>query len=436
MTVYGMVSNILAVCLLTVLVLTLLKSFADGLKLYLALAYTAPCLISGTFRISFETASFLVLFLFSILKSGWVIRLRKDHRFWGMCFAAGWFIFFVVVSFVNICLVPGLRARPARVFGLFRFIYTQLLLAGAIKNREDFFRTGTFVYRTFLMVNVPVLASQYVLPSSLACYYTLFGRTDSSAYLNEIKIGFYTRGYGTTYSPTALGIVSVFITAFFIVKYLHDRRREDICLLAAGVMTGVLSGSKMFVFSLVIICGICLAGIPLFKGPQGLRRMIKLAVAGICMLAVSIMVLAYFSQLDRILFYVTNPLENLKSRYGAGGSIYSADKSVLLDKLFFGYGASVRGMELIGDSMYYVMIHDMGITGTVLYATALLAGLIQGLRTKDVLKVLYVLLIFGMGAGDPLYFAFPAVLPTCYVLFVKNQMTGGRENADKWMEVL
>ncbi len=70
MTVYGMVSNILAVCLLTVLVLTLLKSFADGLKLYLALAYTAPCLISGTFRISFETASFLVLFLFSILKSG------------------------------------------------------------------------------------------------------------------------------------------------------------------------------------------------------------------------------------------------------------------------------------------------------------------------------------------------------------------------------
>ncbi len=93
-------------------------------------------------------------------------------------------------------------------------------------------------------------------------------------------------------------------------------------------------------------------------------------------------------------------------------------------------------MELIGDSMYYVMIHDMGITGTVLYATALLAGLIQGLRTKDVLKVLYVLLIFGMGAGDPLYFAFPAVLPTCYVLFVKNQRTGGRENADKWMEVL
>lgn len=429
---YGWISNVIAAILLLVLVYRILKDYKEGLLFYFAACLVGPYLIIGTTKVKFEMAAFLIVFVMAMLRGRFVLVIGRNRRTYGRVFLAIWFGLFSATTIFNLLGSAELSFFPSRIFGLFRFIFNLFILEKLMEDRAAYFREGKKVYRVFLIVNLPVLISQYMIPGTLQFYNTLFGVQDSAPYANEIRIGFYTRGYGTSYSPTGLGMICAFIVAFFVMKYCLAREKDDIKLLALGIIEGALSGSKMFAFSIIIIIALSLVVLPIFNGGKSVATNIRLLVGGSIFLGIAMLILMRFNQLDRLLNYFANPLEQLESRYSSTGSIGRADKTVLVERFFGGYGATKKGTELIGDSMYYVLFHDIGLLGAIWYFGCLAVNFVRGIGKRDFITIVYVALIIGMGVGDPLYFTFFAVIPTYYLLFINgNEIKHGNQRGRK-----
>lgn len=416
---YVWISNSVAFILLLRLTLKILKNRNDGLLFYWASSLVGPYISIGASKIKYEIVAFLTVFAINIIEGRHAtIQIIKGRKERGNEFLVIWFLIFIFSTIFSLATSVECELLPARILGLFRFIYNIFLLEHIIKNRNEFFQTGKTIYKLFIIVNLPILISQYMLPNSLQFYNTLFGVSNSAPYANEIRVGFYTRGYGTSYSPTGLGMICAFIVAFFVLKYNFNKEKDDIIFLALAIIEGTLSGSKMFAFSIVILVVMSLTILPVFNGGRGAFNNMKLILGGAIFLGLSMFMLMQFNQLDRLLNYFYNPMKQFESRYGSTGSIGSADMTVLTDRLFLGYGATKRGSELIGDSMYYVLFHDIGIVGTLWYFCHLFINLLSGIRRKDFLSIVYFVLIVGMGLGDPLYFSIHALIPTFCLLYI------------------
>ena len=420
---YETVSNCIAMILLLLLTYHLLRNYKNGLLYYFTACLVGPYLIIGSAKVKFEIAAFFILFVISIVRNRDIFTIRKNMCGNVRMFLFVWFGIFMTATLFNLADFEEVNFFPSRIFGLFRFMFNLLILENLMADRYDYFKTVRRVYRVFLLINFPVIISQYMMPASLQFYSTLFGVKDSAPYANEIRVGFFTRGYGTSFSPTGLGMLCAFIAAFFVMKYSLDREKSDIFFLAMSIVEGALSGSKMFAFSIIIVMGLCFLVLPVFYAREGMIVNIRLLILGGVFLGIAMLMLIRFQQIERLVNYFINPLEQLNSRYSSTGSIGSADKTVLTEKFLIGYGATKKGTELIGDSMYYVMFHDIGITGVIWYLGYLAMKFIRGLRKKDFIAIVYFVLIIGMGVGDPLYFSFSAVIPTYYLLYLNGNIS-------------
>lgn len=378
------------------------------IALSIAAVYTflAPVMVIGERRMNSNyllTAALLILLVSDLFRRREVSRPRRQIAVYGG--AMGIVLGMMTLGFV-LYGTAGFTAFLMSMAGHVNIILLTLLFtiyASSLTNR-DLVSAGKIVVLTFIISQALMIAYQKLFFES-AYYFTWYTYAGDSHYgpLRTMIVTWLTpyfyRAFGTFYSPTILGMLSLLLTAVLamIGVQQQDRKTSRRLMLAslATATIGAFSLTKSFMLGIMLLAVyIALAVYLLSKDKkQQLKRWIQIPVVVIISLGVAYFVVPEEGKPNRDYYYsfILNPFSAFDSRYQpvdppdvtedhTGGFIPPDTETppeeggVLVDAMevvrehwLTGVGpVAIRG-EFTGDSELLRVIHDGGIISVFAY---------------------------------------------------------------------
>ena len=345
--------------LLTINLAYLFRNRLLGLLVYLGICLTAPIIVIGSYRISYEILSFPVICWVCIT----YFTINKKN-IWLVLY----FIYLVIVS-ILFAVINGSDLNYIGFYACFRFvIITSLLMSFVDKFPDKVVNPDRLL---FIIIAINLLASVFQLfqPAWSSLFYDLYWKPGNEPLEYALEYGF-VRGYGTFGTPIVLGVFSLFVfTYFFVVK-------KNFYGIFISVVLGLLALSKTFILGSVIIVTLYLflnCNIKDFN--MRIRKRIIFSFFKILLLILFIVLILYLLILymDRqgipILQYINligDPMAALETRYDAKDGNMIPLIEAFQKKPIFGYGDSKLPGVFVGDTSFFVILYSTGLIGLIL----------------------------------------------------------------------
>ena len=271
-----------------------------------------------------------------------------------------------------------------------------------------------------------------------------------------VELGKFVRIFGTFYSPTVLGVVSLLISAFFLHEVIKQRKilSFDAAMYMVSVGLGLLAFSKITIIGsfLLLIINILLAVIQKsLKGKVSIyfRALALLVSVFVCIGSLQC-ALGLGNYVRYYYFKVSNIIVAMETRYGnllSNSNEKNANESLKIEEAennvgnkektegnmnsafdvfrkhpIIGVGPmSVEG-EFLGDSEYISILHNGGILSFLTYAYCY-GSMALYYFIKKCNHELIMLMGIGMGAVSMMVFSYGCIIPLvayCICDYEKN----------------
>ncbi len=266
--------------------------------------------------------------------------------------------------------------------------YCLLFVGYYIKDRDMY----SNVLVAILLICLAMSVLSFVLPNMILKFYELW-YDDPTKAIQSIRMG---RNIAVFASPTGLGYFSLLGIMYFMDESLKIKNRKMIVIL--GVILGLLSISKTYIFGLLLI-------IIYYLMPVGNRKLRNRLyhIIGIIIIASSITYLLkeYLPAVDNSFSYL---LDQVTLGASALGDRYQNALVGMQEKIkeIFPFGAGfAKGEfenEFIGDSGYLLILLWGGVTGFILYYLSLL---VLSISSREIFQ--YILLGLAVEIGRPAF---------------------------------
>lgn len=207
-----------------------------GLLVYLGICLTAPIIVIGSYRLSYEILSFPIICWACIT----YFTINKKN-IWLVLY----FIYLVIVS-ILFAVINGSDLNYIGFYACFRFVIITSLLMSLVDKFPD--KVVNPDRLLFIIIALNLLASVFQLfqPAWSSLFYDLYWKPGNEPLEYALEYGF-VRGYGTFGTPIVLGVFSLFVfTYFFVIK-------NEFLGIFISVVLGLLALSKTFILGSVII---------------------------------------------------------------------------------------------------------------------------------------------------------------------------------------
>jgi hypothetical protein len=233
-----------------------------------------------------------------------------------------------------------------------------------------------------------------------------------------VRIGFFSRGFGTFGTPVQLGIISLMSWTYLVSNYFLKGKRKIILTLLVFIV-GLSSLSKTFIIGVPLIFMLIILFSFWKKGflRKGVLIFLLLLLIGSCVYYILEGLGTYASHYFE---YLLKPIEAFDSRYinpKGLGLTYEVISENLLTGVGFG---SVKG-EFMGDSLYVKIFHNGGIIALLILVVFLIYTTWFLLKKGELTRfIIFVAILLG-GFAQPTLFSSEIVIPFLFYIFLMNK---------------
>ncbi|WJY26414.1 hypothetical protein [Sporosarcina trichiuri] len=405
--------TIIFIILYLILVLMLLKDIEKGIISYVIFSLFAPNLNINNTQISFEISAFFIVIIILLIKRREIFTLYKK----GKVFRQRLWMYFFLLIFST--LVGTIRYESSigivSIFGIFRTIIVIYLLQFIMKQNED--KVLDKIIWPILFINFITSVIQLTFPESTTFFYNLYYK-ESLTPLNEVlRLGYFSRAYGTFGSPVLLGVFSVFSFAVYFGYLIEKKKCKIIYIkLILSIAIGLMALSKTAILGLpallIIFYFLALYGIIKVKNRKTLLIPIlvfPMAIGIIKILERQGLFIYYYLE------YLLKPFEVFETRYDSTEGILANTYMIIKENWFIGVGKISISDIFIGDSMYIDLIYTSGIIGLAVYFSILLSATLWNIRFRNTTAVFCVAALCLAGTGAPVQFEILSAILIAYV---------------------
>lgn len=422
-----MFNNIILLLLLITIIVFHLKG-KRNYSLALAVIYTfcAPVLVIGERRMN--SNYLLTLVMLTILAYDYIRPKRRD---WPKTQIS---IFGSTATIVLVMMTLGYALFGTAGFTSFAvsmaghvniFVLTlAFVIYGSRLSSRELVSTGKAVVIVFILSQALMILYQKLFFESAYYFtwYTFAGDSHHGPLRNMIVTWlppYFYRAFGTFYSPTILGMISLLFSVVLAVLGLRQKdRRESTKLMLAGLATAIIGGfslTKSFMLGIIALAFYILA--LLFVMSRDKKKQVKRWIQVPVIIVISLS-MAYFivpeagkPNVDYYYSFLLNPFSAFDSRYQSNtppnsdesqsggfqppGEVPAPeDEGVLVDAMevvgehwLTGVGpVAIRG-EFTGDSEVLRVVHDGGVIAVLAYVTCFAYFFIRAWKYKLVINL-------------------------------------------------
>lgn len=315
------------------------------------------------------------------------------------------------------------------IIGSFKLILIILVLSALyneIKSSYDiniYNIIDKFIF-AILVVNLLSVTSQLFFPEfSINFFYNLYWSPSNTPLERAVKMGRFTRMYGSFGSPVQFGMVFLIIWAYLLGRYVSGEGKKYFWLAIFSLTVGLSGLSKTFIMGVPLLIVISLIFGFIFNKID--KRVIKrLPLAALIFV---IVITAGYFILDNngafISYYfkfLTNPVKAFYSRYSSNDNIpFAGTYEVIARYPILGVGPEAIKGEFIGDSSYVKTLHDGGLLSLYILFLSGLYLFIYFVRNKQLVRLLILASIFLGGISLPTVYSSELIVP--FLFLITNQ---------------
>ena len=270
------------------------------------------------------------------------------------------------------------------------------------------------------------------------------------------EVGRFARIFGTSYSPTVLGIISLLTLTYFMHAMIQEEKvtKSNLILYVASLGLGLLAFSKTVIigvfliwalsFLIVLIQKRCKQIFVLFFKILGMTIGTFVIIGFIqCLIGLGPQVDYYYFKASNIVVALGSRYDNLASSLQKGdseigeieGQIQESEKGqqakehagnlkdtfeIFMEHPFVGVGPSQIKNEFIGDSEYITILHNGGIVTFLIYAIFYGGLLIYFFLMKNT-QELFLLIAIGLGGVSMTVFSYGCIIPFLTFCVCRNK---------------
>lgn len=272
-----------------------------------------------------------------------------------------------------------------------------------------------------VMINAIVVIIQMTIPSTVNLFYKLYWKSSLTPLDTMVKLGYFSRAFGTYGTPLYLSLIVLLSFIFFFYLWLTEKKWGKWAVLCAiSMICCFLSYSKTSYFGLVII--IVVEYILVLSKKRGCDITIKTGLLFLCFVVIITTLLAQAKDNLKLQYYLKffkDPLSVFDTRYGDQGNLKELVE-VFKSNWLFGVGISAIQGEFVGDSSYYVALHDGGVFLLAIYLILFGNMTIKAIRRKDIVCITIMLIYFLIGFGTVIFTNFIGAIYVGFVLARQN----------------
>lgn len=410
----------IALCLPVVLFngVLMIQNLRAGLVFYFILAIVFPNARLAGLAISYE------ILAFPLLAFIWIyLHIRRPVEIPSAWMLIG--VYFILLLFSSWFSLVRYSALPSLASLFYQVRFALLFLMGwKVLDR----RTIEKIFAIVLMINLVGAVIQYLVPSSVNLFFQLYSKASQTSLATFQKQGFVSRALGTMTSPVYLGALALMGLAIFWGKILSGQRgKYRILPFAVAFIVGVLSLTKTFILGTAIILffGLILKSISKVYTMTITGNVLRLRIRTITstfvilaiMATITIWGIRFLDQSGYPVFWyfahLVKPLEAFSPRASSEGAITSL-VPVIIENPLLGVGLTQIHEEFIGDSAYFVVLHDSGFVGALILLLFFAMIMGQSIRRYDISGILAVGTVLIVGFAYPVFFRTYSLLIIMY----------------------
>lgn len=409
-----MVVSIIGLCMLAFQTIWSIKDIERGTKISIIFTLIGP----NIFGFSYELISIFTLFLCWIL-------IDRQHRMFNT--PLGLYELCALLVILSAIVMTGIYAIVADisynvigVLGTVR-IFIAIYIYKIYFQRDGFEKLVEILVWAVLINAVAVIV-QMTIPSSVNFFYDLYWKPSLTPLGAMVELGYFSRAFGTFGTPLYLSLLVLLAFAVFFYMWLTDKKWVRWAILCViSVICCYLSYSKTSYFGLVII--IALEYVMVLASKRGRSMPAKTLMLGAVFVIgiAALLVLAKDNpKLQYYLGFFKDPLSIFETRYGDEGNLQDLIE-VFKEHWLFGVGVSAIRGEFVGDSAYYVALHDGGVVLLATYLILFGYMTIQAIKRKDILSITLMIVYLLIGFGTVIFTNFIGAIYIGFVLARQEQ---------------
>ena len=330
-----------------------------GLLVYLGICLTAPIIVIGSYRLSYEILSFPIICWACIT----YFTINKKN-IWLVLY----FIYLVIVSII-FAAINSSGLNYIGFYACFRFVIITSLLISLVDKFPNKVVNPERLLLVIIGINLLACVFQLFQPACASLFYNLYWKPGNAPLEYALEHGF-VRGYGTFGSPIVLGVFSLFTFSYFLSV------KKNFYGIFLSIILGLLALSKTFILGSIII--VLLYLFFYCRKANSIMRIRKRTIFSFfrvslfvlfIVLILYVLVLYMDKQGIPILYYINligDPLAAFVTRYDASDGNMIPLIEAFQTNPVFGYGDSDLPGVFVGDTSFFVILYSTGLIGFTL----------------------------------------------------------------------
>ena len=265
----------------------------------------------------------------------------------------------------------------------------------------------------------------------------VYGGKDAPINTMKNEVGRFARIFGTFYSPTVLGVISLIMLTFMAYELISDEEKfaQNAILYIASLGLGLLAFSKLTIIGVFLTWILEFVLLLMKRKIQFIRKHVRtlgitiltfLVIGTLqCMIGLGPYVGYYYFKATNIKVALGSRYENLiETEKGENGQKeidqgeekerhtgnLSDTFEIFKEHPFIGVGPGQVRNEFMGDSEYITLLHNGGGMCFVIYAV-FYGGLIIGYYLQEKYQELFILVTIGIGGISMMIFSYSCIIP-------------------------
>lgn len=380
------------------------RNFTNGIILYFVLSFIMPNIHFADYILTYELFAFIPVFILFIIAKKHIIF---DNIYYLL------YMYLVVMVFSSLIAINRYYSEFNWIsfLGYIRFALKAIIFSQIVPQSEKGFERILLVV---IITNALVSMIQILFPQTATLFYTLYYRPSLTPLKEVLDAGRFYRAYGTFGTPVHLGGFSLVSFSFFCTKLINNEYGKNIMIGSiCSLIAGFLSLTKSFILGLPIIVIMTIILAPYFiesktKTVKDIitKQLKKISIVLLVILTVKVLINKmrdWGLPVNYYLNFLFTPLDAFSSRYDYSSGILSVTREVIRKNLLIGVGfTNIKG-EFIGDSSHFVIMHDAGLMGMLIYVFIFVLLLRNIIIKKDFYKMMILISIIMLGFSQPIF---------------------------------
>ena len=382
----------------------LYRNFTNGIILYFVLSFIMPNIHFADYILTYELFAFIPVFVLFIITKKHIIF---DNIYYLL------YIYLVVMMFSSLIAINRYYSEFNWIgfLGYIRFALKVIIFSQIVPQSENGFERILLVV---IITNALVSIIQILFPQTVTLFYMLYYRPSLTPLKEVLDAGRFYRSYGTFGTPVHLGGFSLVSFSFFCTKFINNEYGKNIMIGSiCSLIAGFLSLTKSFILGLPIIIIMTIILAPCFVESKTktvkdtiTKQFKKISIVLLVILTVKVLINKmrdWGLPVNYYFNFLSTPLDAFSSRYDYSSGILSVTREVIRKNLLIGVGfTNIKG-EFIGDSSYFVIMHDAGLMGVLIYVFMFALLLRNIIIKKDFDKMMILISIIMLGFSQPIF---------------------------------